>query len=145
MSMSTNIRSRRSSEVAVLAVRIFVGSWTPLVFAQWRPRGVPEATDHRSALVPAQDRLDHLALRRLDEGDDLHLAEPHSGQANGSISYSRLMSMAHVWCSGGTPKAPGPCRAMAGGPRESKQRPGGSQALACTGLTDPAAFGVSSI
>ena len=124
--MSTNTRSRSLVGSGHPAVRIFGRVVAATVFARWRPRGVPEATDRRSALVSAQDRLDHLALRRLDEGDDLHLADlslSPSRQANGSISYSRLMSMAHVWCSGGTPKAPGPCRAMAGGPGNQTNAP----------------------
>ncbi len=65
--MSTNIRSRSLVGSGRLAVRIFVPAVDPTVFARWRPRGVPEA-------AVSQDRLDHLALRRLDEGDDLHLA-----------------------------------------------------------------------
>ena len=35
--------------------------------------GLPKADDHRCALVPAEDLLDHFALVSLDEADHLHL------------------------------------------------------------------------
>ena len=74
-----------------LAVRIAVGVVDKAVRGRRRARrrGMPQAA------VP-QNLLDHRALRRLDEGDHLHLP-PHLGQASGSTSYTRLMSMAQVW------------------------------------------------
>ena len=51
-------------------------------------RQAPEAADHRSALVPAQDPLDHVGLWQFDKSHHRHLA-PHCGHDNGSTSYTR--------------------------------------------------------
>lgn len=46
------------------------------IYVRRCPRGarLPQAADHRSALVPVRNRFDHVGLRRLDERHDLHLA-----------------------------------------------------------------------
>ena len=75
-----------------LAVRIVVRVVDPTVFARRRPR---REACHR----PQCRRIFSItvALRRLDEGDRPSSGRRTRGQANGSISYTRLMSMAQVW------------------------------------------------
>ena len=68
MASSTKVSSRGSWEAESLS-QLPSGSWTQPSRAGRCPGrgGTPQPT------VP-QDLLDHVALRRLDEGDDLHLA-----------------------------------------------------------------------
>lgn len=133
--MSTNLRSRSLVGSGRPAVRISGRVVAPTVFARWRPRGVPEAADHRSALVPAQDRLDHLSLPRLDKSHDFQLAtalrtgqrvdlvhplDAHGPDLGATAGRRRLQDLAARWP----------------GPQGIRPTPGGSHALARTGLTD---------
>ena len=91
VSMSTNIRSRSLVGSGRLAVRIFVRVVDPTVFARW-PREACQSLQCRkivSITSPCGGSMKAMTF----------IWPPHSGQDNGSISYTRCWKVSKCWSS----------------------------------------------